>query len=61
MKKVCIFDWDIHVGDGTAKLFESNDNVLFVSLHRYDEGGFYPGPVGSPTLIGEGKGKGYNI
>ncbi len=34
-KKVCIFDWDVHFGDGTSKIFLNDDSVLFISLHRF--------------------------
>jgi acetoin utilization deacetylase AcuC-like enzyme len=61
VKKICVFDWDIHVGDGTSKTFYEDDSVLFISLHRYDEGYFYPGSYGTPTLTGKGKGEGFNI
>ncbi|TNV78176.1 hypothetical protein FGO68_gene13176 [Halteria grandinella] len=61
LKKVLIFDWDVHFGDGTSKIFYKSDQVLYVSIHRYDQGQFYPGEVGSPKYIGEGKGEGYNI
>ncbi|CDW73889.1 histone deacetylase family protein [Stylonychia lemnae] len=61
MKKICIFDWDIHCGDGTSQILYQDDSVLYISLHRYDDGMFYPGKAGSPDLIGEEKGKGFNI
>jgi acetoin utilization deacetylase AcuC-like enzyme len=32
-KKVAIVDWDYHFGDGTAKAFLRNEDVMFVSLH----------------------------
>lgn len=40
--KVAIIDWDIHHGDGTQHIMQQNEDVLFVSLHRYDRGTFYP-------------------
>ena len=46
MKKVCIFDWDVHVGDGTSEIFYEDDSVLYISIHRFDNGSFYPGPAG---------------
>lgn len=62
VKKVCIFDWDVHFGDGTAAIFESDPSVLFISPHRYDGGKFYPGgSAGSAKRIGDQKAKGYNI
>ena len=35
--------------------------MLYVSLHRYDDGFFYPGKSGDPSNIGSGKGTGFNI
>jgi acetoin utilization deacetylase AcuC-like enzyme len=61
VKKVCIFDWDVHVGDGTSNVFWEDDTVLYMSIHRFDMGAFYPGPCGKHSNIGEGKGRGYNI
>ena len=60
-KKVCIFDWDIHVGDGTSEIFYEDDSVLYISMHRYDDGMFYPGKGGSWQLLGKDKGLGYNV
>lgn len=61
MKKICIFDWDVHVGDGTSSIFYDDDSVLYVSIHRFDNGLFYPGPAGKHHRVGEGKGRGYNV
>ena len=41
-KKVAILDWDVHRGDGTHNIFEKDPNILFISIHRYDHGTFYP-------------------
>ena len=60
-KKVVIFDWDVHVGEGTASIFNDDPSVLYISIHRHDMGKFYPGPKGKLEIIGEGPGKGYNI
>lgn len=40
IKKVLIFDWDLHVGDGTSEIFYDNPNVLWCSFHRGTD--FYP-------------------
>ena len=40
INKVLIFDWDLHHGDGTEKIFKCNRNVMFVSFHRAKP--FYP-------------------
>lgn len=61
VKKICIFDWDVHFGDGTAAIFESDPSVLFISIHKFMNGNFYPGPSGSVKRTGDGKGKGFNI
>ena len=41
-RRVCIFDWDIHHGDGTQEEFYEDDEVLFISMHRCDNMSFYP-------------------
>ncbi len=46
MKKIAILDYDIHEGDGTHHIFRSEPNVLFISIHRYDRGSYYPGGKG---------------
>jgi acetoin utilization deacetylase AcuC-like enzyme len=51
----------VHCGDGTGKIFYKDDSVLLISLHRFDNGCFYPGPFGSHENIGEGKGEGFNV
>ena len=61
VKRVVIFDWDVHVGDGTSEIFNNDDSVLYMSIHRFDNGQFYPGPAGKHNKVGEGKGRGYNI
>lgn len=58
---MCIFDWDVHVGDGTSAIFANDPSVLYISIHRFDHGKFYPGPAGKHEKIGESQGKGFNI
>jgi len=41
-------------------MFYDNPNVLFFSIHRYDNGTFFPG-TGRPDEIGSGAGLGFNI
>ena len=41
-KKILILDWDVHHGNGTQNAFVENPDVLYMSLHRYDNGAFYP-------------------
>jgi len=42
IKKVVILDWDVHHGNGTQDIVNEDGTILFVSLHRYDKGLFYP-------------------
>ncbi|EST04726.1 Histone deacetylase domain protein [Kalmanozyma brasiliensis GHG001] len=63
IQKVLILDWDVHHGNGTQRAFEDNPNVMYMSLHRYDEdGSFYPGSsYGNYTSIGIGNGAHYSV
>ncbi|KAF5372924.1 hypothetical protein D9758_001743 [Tetrapyrgos nigripes] len=77
-KKILILDWDVHhgkrfllvplfkglytAGNGTQKAFLDDPSVLYISLHRYENGYFYPcGPFGGLQSCGEGKGLGYSV
>jgi histone deacetylase 6 len=61
VKKILIFDWDVHHGDSTQKFFLEDESILYVSLHRFEGGAFYPGRSGDIKNIGENKGKHFNI
>ncbi|KAF9906727.1 Histone deacetylase hda1 [Linnemannia zychae] len=63
MKKIFILDWDVHHGNGTQKAFLDDPDVVYCSIHRYDDGTFYPGdPVAAALdMVGVGKGLGKNI
>eukprot|EP00630_Chrysocystis_fragilis_P002518 CAMPEP_0197393494 /NCGR_PEP_ID=MMETSP1165-20131217/4349_1 /TAXON_ID=284809 /ORGANISM="Chrysocystis fragilis, Strain CCMP3189" /LENGTH=188 /DNA_ID=CAMNT_0042919159 /DNA_START=732 /DNA_END=1298 /DNA_ORIENTATION=- len=62
VKRVLLIDWDVHHGNGSQHIFEDDDRVLFVSLHRYDDGTFYPAAIdGAPTNVGRGRGAGYTV
>jgi len=59
VQRVMILDWDVHHGNGTQRAFWDDDRVLYVSLHRYENGTFYPGTtfghydqVGGPEARG---------
>lgn len=56
-KKVLLFDFDGHLGDGTSHIFYDTDQVLYWSIHQYPA---FPGH-GFVNEIGEGKGKGFTI
>ncbi len=56
-KRVFIFDFDGHHGDGTQSIFYESDQVLFCSIHQLWA---YP-YTGFAEETGSGKGKGYNL
>ena len=57
--RIVIFDWDVHHGDSTQRLFSKNKNVLFISFHKHDYGDFFPGKSGAIENVGEGDAAGY--
>jgi acetoin utilization deacetylase AcuC-like enzyme len=58
--KVLILDWDVHHGNGTQPLFYSDPRVLYISLHRHDDGNFFPG-TGAADECGSDEGRGFNV
>uniref|UniRef100_A0A8C9W6C5 histone deacetylase n=1 Tax=Scleropages formosus TaxID=113540 RepID=A0A8C9W6C5_SCLFO len=60
VSKILIVDWDVHHGNGTQEAFYSDPSVLYISLHRYDDGNFFPGS-GGPAEVGSGAGEGFNV
>ena len=56
-RRVFIFDWDVHHGNGTNDVFHSSDQVLFASIHQSP---LYPG-TGPLRDAGSGPGEGYTI
>ncbi|VIO88198.1 Histone deacetylase family protein [Brugia malayi] len=58
--RIAIIDWDVHHGNGTQICFEADPSVLYLSLHRHDNGNFFPG-TGAVTEVGVGSGKGYTV
>ena len=62
LKRVLIVDWDVHHGNGIQNIFYTSSNVLYISLHRYDNGTFFPGrPDANVDFVGSGQGKGFNV
>jgi len=58
VERVAIIDFDVHHGNGTQHIFESDPTVMYASLHQYP---FYPGTGATEeTGIGEGKGTTFN-
>ncbi|XP_011496681.1 PREDICTED: histone deacetylase 4 [Ceratosolen solmsi marchali] len=60
LRKILILDWDVHHGNGTQQMFYDDPRVLYLSIHRHDDGNFFPG-TGGPTECGAGEGLGYNV
>ncbi|XP_075951984.1 histone deacetylase 7-like isoform X5 [Anarhichas minor] len=60
VSKILIVDWDVHHGNGTQEAFYNDPSVLYISLHRYDDGNFFPGS-GHPSEVGAGAGEGFNV
>ncbi|MFH1591474.1 MAG: histone deacetylase [archaeon] len=56
-KRVLIFDFDGHLGDGTVDFFSESDRVLYWSIHQHPA---FPGG-GEADEIGHRAGKGYTI
>ncbi|KAL4468281.1 hypothetical protein ABPG72_015817 [Tetrahymena utriculariae] len=54
VKKIAIFDFDVHHGDGTQALTYDDHELLFISIHQYDEGAFYPFESGDLSKNGNG-------
>jgi acetoin utilization deacetylase AcuC-like enzyme len=55
--RVAIVDFDVHHGNGTQHIFESEPHVLYISTHQYP---FYPG-TGAADEIGVGPGLGATV
>ncbi|GAB4414521.1 MAG: histone deacetylase [Bacteroidia bacterium] len=56
-RRVLIFDFDGHHGDGTAAIFAGSSQVFCWSVHQYPA---YPG-TGSGRDVGTGPGEGYTL
>ena len=54
LDRVLILDWDVHHGNGTQQIFESDPSVFYISIHQYP---FYPG-TGGQNDTGKGAGLG---
>lgn len=56
-KKVLIFDFDGHLGDGTSEIFYESNQVMYWSIHQFPA---FPGH-GSEEENGKGKGIGFTV
>src|SRR2546422_4580797 len=55
--KVAIVDYDVHHGNGTQHIFESDPTVLYISTHQYP---YYPG-TGAADENGRERGRGFTV
>ncbi|CAF1050158.1 unnamed protein product, partial [Didymodactylos carnosus] len=60
LERIAIVDWDIHHGNGTQDLTYDDPNILYISLHRFDNGTFFPGG-GKVDECGSNNGLGKNV
>ncbi len=61
VRRVLIFDWDVHHGNGTQHAFEADADVFFCSIHQ-DPRTLYPGTgYGTERGIGPGAGTTLNL
>ncbi|MEX2173210.1 MAG: histone deacetylase [Pirellulaceae bacterium] len=57
LDRVLIVDWDVHHGNGTQATFWEDEQVAFLSIHRWP---FYPG-TGDDDETGAAAGLGYTV
>jgi acetoin utilization deacetylase AcuC-like enzyme len=55
--RVAIVDYDVHHGNGTQHIFESDPSVLYISTHQYP---YYPG-TGRAEEVGRDAGRGFTV
>ncbi|XP_033367472.1 histone deacetylase 7-like [Parus major] len=53
LSKILIVDWDVHHGNGTQQIFYRDPEVLYISLHRHDDGNFFPGSGAADEVRGD--------
>ena len=57
VSKIAILDYDVHHGNGTQHMFDTDPDVLYISLHQYP---YYPG-TGDVSEVGRGAGAGFTV
>ena len=55
--KVAIVDYDVHHGNGTQHMFETDPHVLYISTHQFP---YYPG-TGAAEEVGRDAGRGFTV
>ncbi|KAJ1565123.1 Histone deacetylase hda1, partial [Nowakowskiella sp. JEL0078] len=62
--RIMIVDWDIHHGNGIQKEFYDDPNVLYFSIHRFENGEYFPQEKKADscfTGVGDASGRNINI
>ncbi len=57
LERVAIIDWDVHHGNGTQHILETDPSVFYFSIHQYPH---YPG-TGAAEERGHGAGQGATL
>uniref|UniRef100_A0A914XAH6 Histone deacetylase domain-containing protein n=1 Tax=Plectus sambesii TaxID=2011161 RepID=A0A914XAH6_9BILA len=61
-ERILIVDFDVHHGQGTQQIFYEDERILYFSIHRYENGAYWPHLRESNfDFIGEGRGSGFNV
>src|SRR4051794_26404136 len=55
--KVAIVDYDVHHGNGTQHIFETDPHILYLSTHQFP---YYPG-TGDASEVGRDTGRGFTL
>lgn len=59
--RILIVDFDVHHGDGTQDITYDKENVMYISMHRFDKGNFFPKDhSGGYDRVGEKAAAGFN-
>ena len=62
LSRVLIVDFDLHHGQGIQFAFYDDPRVLYMSVHRYEHGTYWPHLRESNfDHVGEGAGAGFNV
>ena len=62
LERILIIDWDVHHGQGTQREFYEDKRVMYVSIHRHEDGYWWPNLRESDhAYTGAGEGAGYNV
>nr|CDS25446.1 histone deacetylase 6 [Hymenolepis microstoma] len=62
--RIAVVDWDLHHGNGIQHIFDDDPSVLYISIHRFDDGEFLPNSSDAAAEhvgVGESEGKNINI